>query len=189
MDLTGIISVSGLPGLHKIVAKTKNGLLVESLADKKRAPIHSSDKVSALEDISIYTTGDDIALKDVLKKMKDKEKGGLTSTDPKGDNNALKKYFKEVLPEFDEDRVYASNIKKVMEWYNILNKADLLKEVKEEKAETENGEAKPKAKKTATGDGAAKKTKKSDQPKQAAVKASSKSAGGPRVTTRKSGSA
>ncbi|MFM7988011.1 MAG: DUF5606 domain-containing protein, partial [Candidatus Fonsibacter sp.] len=77
MDLTGIISVSGMPGLHKVVAKTKSGLLIESISDKKRIPIQSSDKVSALEDISIYTTGEDMPLKEVLVKIREKEKGAV----------------------------------------------------------------------------------------------------------------
>ena len=189
MDLTGIISVSGMPGLHKVIAKTKGGLLIESISEKKRFPIQSTDKVSSLEDISIFTTGEDLPLKEVLKKIRDKENGAATSVDSKSENNALKNYFKGVLPEFDEERVYASNIKKVMEWYNILQKADLLKDIEsdEKTAEAENIEAKNLTKKPA--ETATKKVKKSDQPKQTAIKASSKSAGGPRVTTRKSGSA
>ena len=188
MDLSGIISVSGMSGLHKVIAKTKSGLLIESISDKKRVPIQSTDKVSALEDISIFTTGEDLPLKEVLKKIRDNENGAATSVDTKSENNALKNYFKGVLPEFDDERVYASNIKKVMEWYNILQKADLLKDTEssEKSAEAESNEGKNLTKKS---ESATKKTKKTEQPKQTAVKASSKSAGGPRVTTRKSGSA
>ena len=97
MNITGIISISGLSGLHKIIARSKNGLIVESLIDGKRAPVQSTDKVSSLEDISIYTTGDDMPLKDVLTKIADAEKFGPTAVDAKADNNKLKEYFKTVF--------------------------------------------------------------------------------------------
>lgn len=189
MNITGIISISGLGGLHKIIARSKNGLIVESLIDGKRAPVQSTDKVSSLEDISIYTTGDDMPLKDVLTKIADAEKFGPTKVDAKEDNNKLKVYFKTVMPEFDEDRVYVSDIKKVLNWYNLLQKADLLKVEEAKEDDTTEAGAEKKAKAAASDAKAKKATIKQDAPKKSTVKASTKSAGGPKVTTRKSGSA
>jgi len=150
MDLSGIISIAGMSGLYKVVAQTKNGLIVESLTDKKRVPAYSTHKVSALEDVSIYSTGDDVPLKDVLQKIYDKEKG-KPCIDHKQPDAELKKYFKGVFPEYDEDRVYVSDIKKVLNWYNLLQKDGLL-DKKEEVVETD----KPKVKAPADAKAAAK---------------------------------
>ncbi len=132
MDLSGIIAVAGMSGLYKVVAQTKNGLIVESLTDKKRVPVYATNKVSTLEEVRIYSTGDDVPLKEVLQKIYDKENGGL-ATDHKSPDADLKKYFKTAFPEYDEDRVYVSDIKKVINWYNTLHKHGLL-EKKEEAA-------------------------------------------------------
>ncbi|MFY9309308.1 MAG: DUF5606 domain-containing protein [Bacteroidia bacterium] len=136
MDLSGIISIAGMSGLYKVIAQTKNGLIVESLADKKRIPVYATHKVSTLEDVRIYSTGDEVPLKEVFQKIYDKEKGATTSVDAKAADAELKKYFKTVFAEYDEDRVYGSDIKKVLSWYNILHKEGLL-EKKEEKKEDE----------------------------------------------------
>lgn len=133
MDLSGIISIAGMSGLYKVVAQTKNGLIVESLTDKKRVPVYATNKVSTLDDVRIYSTGEDVPLKDVLQKIYDKE-SAAPSIDHKLADAELKKYFKAAFPEYDEDRVYASDIKKVISWYNTLHKQGLL-EKKEEKAE------------------------------------------------------
>lgn len=135
MDLSGIISVSGMGGLHKVVAQIKNGLIVEALADKKRIPIYATHKVSTLEDVKIYSSGDDVPLKDVFQKIADKENGG-PAMDHKSPDADLKKYFKTAFPEYDEERVYVSDIKKVINWYNLLQKEGLL-EKKVEKTEEE----------------------------------------------------
>lgn len=144
MDLSGIISISGMPGLYKVVAQTKSGLIVESLIDKKRLPAYSSYKISALEDISIFTTGDDTPLSDVFQKIHDKEKGGA-AIDHKANDADLKKYFSGALPEYDEERVYVSDIRKVISWYNLLHKSDMLKPKKEEGKEEEGSDKKAKA--------------------------------------------
>ena len=146
MDLSGIISIAGMSGLYKVVAQTKSGLVVESLLDKKRIPAYSTSKVSALEEVSIYSTGDDVPLKDVFKKIHTKEKGA-TSIDHKAPDAELKKYFKSVFPEYDEARVYVSDIKKVISWYNALEKEGLLTKKEEKKKE----EDKPKVKADAKG--------------------------------------
>lgn len=136
MELENIISIAGQSGLHKVVGSTKSGIVVESLEDGKRSAAYATDKVSALEDISIYTETEDVPLKDVFQKIFDLQKGKQAIAH-KSSANELKDFFGKALPDFDEDRVYVSDIKKVVRWYNILHKAGVLKpaeEVKEEKA-------------------------------------------------------
>ncbi|MDF3026266.1 MAG: hypothetical protein K0S23_573 [Fluviicola sp.] len=147
MNLTGIIAISGKPGLYKVLAQGKNNIIVESLEDKKRVPAYASDRISALDDISIYTYDDDKPLREIFTSIFEKEKGKETISH-KEDQNKLKAYLIEVLPNFDQERVYASDIKKIFQWYNLLHKAGALipdEEVKEDAAATEA----PKAKKTA----------------------------------------
>lgn len=144
IDLTGIISISGQPGLFKIVAQSKNGIIVEGLADKKRVNVYASTKVSTLSDISMFTTGDDKPIEEIMTTIFDKEKGGA-APDNKADDKTIEKYFGEVLPDYDKERVYNSNIRKLLSWYNALQTSGNLKQ-KEEKAE---GEEKTKATKAA----------------------------------------
>lgn len=143
MDLSKIMSVSGKSGLFLSIGQTKNGLIVESLIDKKRFPVYVSDKVSTLEDISVFTSDKDLPLKDVLKKIFDKENGGQC-IDAKADDAKLKAYFTEILPDYDKERVYVSDMRKLFSWYNLLQSLDMLKfeeekkeEVPEEKKENE----------------------------------------------------
>jgi len=139
MDLKGIISVSGMSGLFKVVAQTKNGFIVESLADKKRFPVTSSQRISSLEDISIYTVDEDVPLQKVLQKMKEVN-GDTLPVSSKSDNKELAAYFKTILPNFDEERVYASDIKKVVNWYGLLKdiiSLDSKEEKKSKKAKEE----------------------------------------------------
>lgn len=126
MDISKVLAIAGMPGLYKVVGQTNNGVIVESLADKKRFPAFNSNKISALNDISIYTTGEDMPLKDVLQKIFDKEKGEK-SIDPKSiDEKGLREYMKSVLPEYDEERVHYSDLKKLFNWYNQLQVSGLL---------------------------------------------------------------
>ena len=154
MDLTGIIAISGKPGLYKVLAQGKNNIIVESLEDKKRVPAYASDRISALDDISIYTYDDDKPLREIFTSIFEKEKGKETISH-KEDQNKLKAYLMEVLPNFDQERVYGSDIKKIFQWYNLLLKAGALvpeeKETKKEaKADSAEGkEKKPAAKSTA----------------------------------------
>ena len=135
--LKGIMSISGQPGLFKLVAEAKNSIIVESLLTGKRMPAYSTSKISALEDIAIFTETGEVALKEVLKNISDKENGGeIAKIDS---NNGLKSYFEEVLPEYDKDRVYVSDIKKIVQWYNLLQKNELLN-FDEDEAEEENKE-------------------------------------------------
>jgi len=136
MDLRGIISVSGLSGLHKVVAQTKNGLLIESLIDSKRQPIYNSHKVSSLDDISIYGISEDIPLKEILKTIKEKLES-KPAEDFKENSEGAKKAFAEIVPQHDADRVYVSDMKKVFFWYNLLLAKDLLNETPETEQEAD----------------------------------------------------
>jgi len=125
MELKEILAVSGKVGLFKIVSQTKNGLIVESMLDKKRMPVYASDKISNLEEISIYSDDKEVPLKEIFKTIFDKEAGGKT-IDSKSEDAKLKAYFAEVLPTYDREKVYASDIKKVFNWYNILHDNQML---------------------------------------------------------------
>ena len=142
MDLSGILSIVGKPGLYKHISQTKNGIIVESLTDKKRMHAFASDKISSLQDIAIYTDGEDVALAEIFRNIFKKE-DGKKSIDSKSSPDELKKYFEEVLPDYDKNRVYVSNIKRVIAWYNLLlenNLVDLEEEKKEEEEEEEKKE-------------------------------------------------
>jgi hypothetical protein len=140
IDLTGIISISGQPGLFKIVAQSKNGIIVEGLADKKRVNVYASTKVSTLSDISMFTTGEDKPIEEIMTSVFEKEKGG-PAIDNKSDDKTIEKYFSEILPEYDKERVYVSNMRKLINWYNALQTSGNLKE----KEEAKEGEEKTKA--------------------------------------------
>lgn len=135
IDLTGIISISGQPGLYKIIAQSKNGIIIEGLADKKRTNIPASAKVSTLSDIGMYTTGDDKPIEEIITSIFDKEKGG-PSVNAKADDKEIVAYFAQILPDYDKERVYVSNMRKLFNWYTILQTTGNLKE-KEEKKEGE----------------------------------------------------
>ena len=126
IDLTGIIAISGQPGLYKVVAQSKNGIIVEGLADKKRTSISSTAKVSSLEDISMFTTGEDRPVAEIMKSIFDKEKGGAC-IDAKADDKTVSAYFEAILPEYDKERVYTSNMRKLFTWYNGLQSTGNLK--------------------------------------------------------------
>ncbi|WP_291529515.1 DUF5606 domain-containing protein [Bacteroides sp. UBA939] len=119
--LKTILSISGKPGLYKLVSQGRNMLIVESLIDKKRFPAHGSEKIISLGDIAMYTDTDDVPLKDVLLAMKKKENGVAVAMDiKKATPDELRAYLEEVLPTFDRDRVYLTDIKKLISWYNLL---------------------------------------------------------------------
>lgn len=136
IDLTGIISISGQPGLFKIIAQSKNGIIVEGLADKKRVHVYSSTKVSSLSDVGMYTTGDDKPMEEIITAINDKEKGG-PCLDSKSDDKAIEAYFASVVPDYDKERVYISNMRKLFGWYNILQATGNLKLKEEGKEESE----------------------------------------------------
>ncbi len=129
--LKDILAISGQPGLFKMVAEAKNSIVVESLLTGKRMPVHSHSKVSSLVDIAIFTQTGEVTLKDVFKNISEKETGNEVS---KETLKNIKAYFSEVLPEYDQDRVYTSDMKKVIQWYNLLHQKSMLnfEEVEEE---------------------------------------------------------
>lgn len=144
MDLSQIVSVSGYGGLFKVISQIKNGIIVESLDDQKRMPVYASQKVVALDDISIYTYSEDVPLRDVLLTIQDKMKGA-SAPEGKASNDELKAFMEKVMPEYDQDRVYTSDIKKLAKWYNILNEKGLITKEEEEKEKKEEKPAKEKA--------------------------------------------
>ncbi|MBP1640825.1 MAG: hypothetical protein H6Q17_2408 [Bacteroidetes bacterium] len=123
--LKKILSVSGKPGLFKLISQGKNMMIIESLVDKKRCPALAHDRVVSLGDISIYTETEEMPLSAVFANIKEKETGNKASIDPKADGNTLRAYFEEVVPEFDKDRVHTSDIKKIIIWYNLLVENEL----------------------------------------------------------------
>jgi hypothetical protein len=139
MNLSGIISISGKPGLYKVVAQGKNNIIVESLVDKKRSPAYSTDRISSLDDISVYTTEEDAPLKDILEAINKKE-NGKSCPSHKEDLSVLTNYLKEILPNYDEERVYPSDIKKIFQWYNLLLSSGNLMPSEEETTNLESSE-------------------------------------------------
>ena len=129
--LKKILSVSGKPGLYKLVSTSKTITLVESLIDGKRFPIYPQEKIVSLGEIAIYTSEDEVPLKDVFVKIKENENGGKISDDKKSSNAELFSYFGTVLPTYDKEKVYASDIKKIVNWYNLLIENDIHFETEE----------------------------------------------------------
>jgi len=120
MGLEKILSVAGKPGLYKLITQTRTGFVAESLLDGKRITVSLRSSVSVLSEIAIYTLEEEVPLRDVFQKIQEKENGGKTSISHKDEKIKLEEYFFDVLPNYDEDRVYVSDIKKVIQWYNIL---------------------------------------------------------------------
>ncbi|MBD0779155.1 DUF5606 domain-containing protein [Maribacter sp. ANRC-HE7] len=131
MSLEKILSIGGRPGLYHLLTQTRSGFVAESLLDKKRITISAHSNVSVLSEIAIYTLEEEIPLGEVFQKILVKEKGGKTSVGHKDEKLKLEEYFFEVLPNYDEDRVYPSDIKKVIQWYNILQENGITEFVSE----------------------------------------------------------
>ena len=121
MSLDKIISIGGKPGLFKLVTQTRTGFVAESLLDGKRITVGMTSNVSVLSEIAIFTLEEELPLVAVFKKIQEKEEGGKTSIGHKEDKLTLEEYFFDVVPNYDEDRVYPSDIKKVIQWYNLLH--------------------------------------------------------------------
>lgn len=142
--LKTILSISGKPGLYKLVSQGKNMLIVESLADGRRSPAYGNDKIVSLGDIAMFTDAEDVPLAQVLQSMLEKEKGAEVTMDYKKASSAdLAAYLQEVLPDFDRDRVHPNDIRKLISWYNILVKSGNTDFV--EKEEEASAEETPKA--------------------------------------------
>ena len=121
MTLDKILAIGGRPGLFKMLTQTRTGLVAESLLDKRRVTVGMSSNVSVLSEIAIFTLEEELPLRVVFEKIYTKEEGAKTSVKHKDDKLKLEEYFFEILPNYDEDRVYVSDIKKVIQWYNILH--------------------------------------------------------------------
>ena len=126
MGLDKILSISGKPGLYKVVTQTRKGLIAESLVDKRRISVSIHNNISVLSEIAVYTLTEELPLYKVFQKIREKEDGKQTSTSHKDGKDKLEEYFFGILPDYDEERVYASDIKKIVQWYNLLQKHDLL---------------------------------------------------------------
>lgn len=162
MTFDQIISIPGMGGLFKMVAQMRNGgFVVEGLTDGKRFPVSAMQRIIMLKDISVYTMEEDMPLHDVFKKMKEQD-DVASKADPKADPEKLKSSLKKILPEFDEERVHASDIRKMFQWYgqlkDIIGNEEISdekvvdenpSEVKDESTQAEKPEGKPAAKKTA----------------------------------------
>ena len=118
--LKKILSISGRPGLFKLVSQAKGALIFEALSTGKRTLAYSHDKVTSLGDIAMYTQSGEEPLYKVLDSVKKKENGAVASVSPKADKEVLRTYFAEILPDFDTERVYPTDISKLISWYNIL---------------------------------------------------------------------
>jgi hypothetical protein len=141
--LKEILVVSGKPGLYKLVSKGSNLLIVESLIDKKRAPVYIREKVISVGDVSIYTDDEEVSIGEVLTAIKEKENGGNVSIDLlKAQPDDLRTYFAEILPNFDRNRVYPSDIKKVLKWYGLLMANGITDFSKKKDDKTEHNEIK-----------------------------------------------
>lgn len=137
MNLKDFLAISGQSGLFRYIAQGRNGLVVESLLTGKKMFVTSAQKVSILEDIAIYTNNNEVALKEVFKNIYNKENGG-PAISHKSNENELRKYMEEILPDYDRERVYVSDIRKILQWYNILQERNLLNFEEVEKDNTEN---------------------------------------------------
>ena len=184
MNLQGIISIAGRPGLYKVVAQGKNTVIVESMTDKKRFPAHASDKISSLEDISVYTTDEDVKLTEVYSKMYEKL-NGKEALSHKEDPSKLREFVLTFLPNYDSERVYDSDVKKLFQWYNsLLSEGLLTPEVTEVKDEESKSDKKTKALKSSAESKPVKAVKPASTPK-ASVKSAS---GAKKVAAVKTGS-
>lgn len=139
MSLDKILAIGGKPGLYRLVTQTRTGFVAESLTDGKKLSVGIAGNVSVLSEIAIYTLEEELPLRAVFEKIQAKENGQKASVDPKAGKLALEEYFFEVLPNYDEDRVYPSDIKKVVQWYNLLleNGITDFSETKDEQAPPE----------------------------------------------------
>lgn len=156
MNLKDILSISGYPDLYKLVAQARTGIIVESIVTKKRMQAFASSRISSLEDIAIYTEDGEVPLKDVFFNMFEKAEG-KPSISHNSSANEIKKVFAEALPEYDRERVYVSDMKRIVKWYNLFIEKEILtkeiiEESKKEAQKDEKEESKEKAEKEQTED-------------------------------------
>ena len=140
MDLSKILSVTGKPGLYRMVGEAKNNLIIESLIDGKKIPSFAHDRVSSLKEISIYTEGEDTPLEKVFEKVFNHQDGKPVDNPKKMSNQELKSTFEAILPDYDKESVYTSDMKKVFVWYNLLLEKELLDFSEDTKEASEESE-------------------------------------------------
>lgn len=143
--LKEILAISGRPGLYRLVKYGKNVIIVENITDKKRSTAHTRDKVIALGDISMYTESGDKPLGEILDEIKKKYNGQPLNTADYKEPAALQDFFKSVVPDFDVDRVYNTDIKKLINWYNLLVNSGLTDFLPKEEEKEEGAQEEPKA--------------------------------------------
>lgn len=138
MDLAKILSISGKPGLYELISSSKNGLVVKSLDDGKKFTAFNHFNISSLEEISVYTDAGEVALKDIFKKIANLQEN-KEALSHKSSGADLTAFFEKAVPDYDRENVYISDIKKIIQWYNLLAKMEMLtfEEEKEEEAEKE----------------------------------------------------
>jgi hypothetical protein len=141
MNLRGIVSVSGKPGLFKVIGQNKSGFVLESLDGQKLKLVVNltTAKLASLEDITVFGENDDIKLVDILARMKDSS----SVPDPKSDGKTLRNFFREVAPDHDEERVYASDMKKILTWFNLIKDLPLFNEIASAAEEATEGNLTP----------------------------------------------
>ena len=157
IQLKDILAISGKGGLFKFIAQARNGIVVESLEEKKRHVAPATARVSSLEDIAIFTLDEEVPLADIFYMIHEKSDGKETLSH-KASSDELKSQFKELVPEYDEERVYVSDIKKVFQWYNLLHKHQLLEVIEKEEEEQAEGEKDLDSKASESGDKTAEKS-------------------------------
>ena len=142
VNLKDILAISGRGGLFKYIAQARNGIVVESLEEKKRHVAPATARVSSLEEISIFTNGDELPLSDVFMKIHE-QKAGDEAMSHKASPEELKNALAELVPDYDEERVYVSDIRKIFQWYNQLQKQGLLELIDKEEEEEGDKASKP----------------------------------------------
>ena len=139
MNIDKVISISGKPGLYTLVTQSSNGFIAENFENNRKTSVPASVNVSLLNNIAIYTETEEVPLVDVFQKIYEKENGGV-AINHKSSEAELRSYMEEVLPDYDENRVYKSDLKKLFQWYNILHKNNMLESSEEEEKSNEEEE-------------------------------------------------
>jgi hypothetical protein len=142
MELKDLMAISGYPGLYRFISQGRNAIIVESLEDKKRMSAYSTSRISTLEEIAVFTENEELPLAEVLKKMY-RHSAGKEVISHKSHADEIRRYFEAALPEYDRDRVYVSDMKKIIQWYNLLLKYGLLKFEDDELREDADPETSP----------------------------------------------
>lgn len=143
MEFKDILAVPGMPGLYKVVGNNKNGFIVESILDGKRTMVNGQQRIMTLVDIAVYTSGEEKPLREIFLSLQEKTNGKLP-VDPKGDEKKIRDFFRTIVPDFDDERVYTSDIKKMLNWFLLLSgKVDFAKPAEEEVSAIKKEEEKP----------------------------------------------